>query len=205
MKFKAAFEEVFNRGRMKRAFLEEMVKVIGEMPEDIFLSDNEIDVFGKGASKLGPYETVLDRRAAMCEFLRVLGLFESGGDHREGVDTSRLGADTPENAEAGAWQASYDSRRLHPDLLAMLEGYRSELVPSGIHDGVTFQRVMKFDHGFSIRYAATLMSHNAMHNGPLYKGAERAKIRLSLRGEKHSIYPYLSRAAMAEFKEALTI
>lgn len=173
------------------------------MPDTIFLPDKENDVYGKAAPELGPYAGVLHRRACMSEFLRVLGMFESSGDHTEGVDTSRLGPTTPENAEAGAWQVSYDSRRLHIDLLKMLVEYRSEKVPKGIRDGITFQRVMKFDPTFSTQYAATLMSHNGLHNGPLYKGKERAIIRKSLRGEEHSIYPWLKREAVVEFRDAL--
>lgn len=203
MKFIAAATEVFNRGKLTQTFLNDMVGVIGAMPEHIFLPDMEVDMYGKAADKLGPYESTLHRRAVMCEILRVLALFESGGDHTEGVDTSRLGPDTPENAEAGAWQISLDSRKIHSDLRDMLSEYRSDHVPSGIKNGIVFQQVMKFDPDFSTRYAATLMSHNGMHNGPLYKGAERAIIRSSLRGEKHSIYPYLKKTAVAEFLVAL--
>lgn len=203
MAYKAARTKVFNRGVPTVAFLNGIARVIGAMPESIFLPDTERDVYGKAAKELGPYKDTLHRRACMCEFLRVLGMFESSGDHREGVDTSRLGPDTPENAEAGAWQVSYDSRRIHPDLSRMLHAYRSPEVPSGIVEGITFQQVMKFDPDFSTQYAATLLSHNGMHNGPLYKGAERAIIRRSLRGEEHSIYPWLKRDAVEEFQAAL--
>lgn len=203
MIFKAAKAPIFNRGVPSDEFLSGIVGTIGAMPEGIFLPDLEADVYGKAAAELGPYEGVLHRRACMCDFLLVLGMFESGGDHTEGVDTSRLGVDTPENEEAGAWQTSYDSRHLHPDLANMLREYRSPKVPEGILNGIVFQRVMKFDPDFSTRYAATLLSHNGMHNGPLYKGAERAKIRKSLRGPEQTIYPYLKRQAVTEFLAVL--
>jgi hypothetical protein len=47
------------------------------------------------------------------------------------------------------------------------------------------------------------MRGNTMHNGPLRKGDERLKIRSSLRGQEHSIYPWLSRPAVAEYQTFL--
>lgn len=199
MKFPiASRKEVLNRGTAPESFLTTMVEVFRTLRgHEMFLPDNENDVFGKAASVLGPYTSIEHRMAVMLECMRVLALFESSCDWTEGVDTSRLGPDTPENAEAGAWQVSYDSRRLHPSLNKML-------MDKGIVNGIQFQQVMKFEKEFAVKYAALLMSHNGMHNGPLYKGAERAIIRKSLRDPKHSIYPWLDRDAVAEFLSYLT-
>lgn len=196
MTFNYALAPVFNRGNPTTSFLTELVDNFCVVPDNVFTPDTERDVFGKIVAELGPFNNLKHRRAAMCEVMRVLAGFESSWDWKEGVDTSRLGVDTPENAEAGAWQISYDSRKLHPKLLAMLQN-------RGISNGVKFQQEMKFNHGFAVEYTARLLSHNAKHNGPLYKGGERNAIRKSLRGAEHSIYPWLSRHAVTEFLQLL--
>lgn len=204
MKFPiASSHRVLNRGCAPQAFLVEMVTHIKSLPDRHFAPDNENDIFAKAKKELGPYPDMLTRRAVICECMRVLALFESSCDWEEGVDTSKGVANTKENAEAGAWQVSYDSRKLHPELAGML-------VSAKILDGVQFQIKMKSDRKLAVQYAAVLMAHNAMHNGPLYKRAsktdagERRVIRKSLQGAEHSIYPWLQKAAVAEFKLALT-
>ena len=47
------------------------------------------------------------------------------------------------------------------------------------------------------------MRHTRTQNGPLYKGEERSKFKPKLRGEEQSIYPWLSRDAVAEFQAFL--
>ncbi|MEY2512011.1 MAG: hypothetical protein QOE26_2774 [Verrucomicrobiota bacterium] len=183
---------VFNRGRPSIAFLDELVAWAKKAPDEIFAPNTEADIYGKVKAELGPWESPLHRRAAMLEVMRVLAGFESEWDWTEGVDTSRLGNETPENSEAGAWQISYDARLLSPELKALL-------VAKGIATGLRFQQVTKLDHPFAMEFVARLMRHNTKHNGPLYKGAERLAIRKSLRSEEQSIYPWLRPAAMKEF------
>lgn len=195
--FIAARSKVFNRGSPKDAFLNEMVDWAETAPDDIFAVNANADIYGKVKAELGPYKSLVHRKAVMLEVMRVLAGFESSWDWTEGVDTSRLGADTPENSEAGAWQVSYDARRLAPEL-------RNILAAKGITNGIKFQQAMKFDHPLAMEFVARLMRHNTRHNGPLYKGAERAIIRRSLRGAEHSIYPWLKRAAVKEFQGFLT-
>lgn len=193
MKFLHTKDKVFNRGVPPGSFLTEMVEWARNAPDEIFDVNDRFDIYSKVAGELGPYHSLTHRKAVMLEVMRVLAGFESSWDWEEGVDTSRLGSDTPENSEAGAWQVSYDARRLHPELAALLRDH-------GISDGVTFQRKMKFDHPLAMEFVAQLMRFNVKHNGPLYKGEERNIIRKSLRGAEHSIYPWLSREAVAEFE-----
>ena len=164
--------------------------------DEIFAPNTEADIYGKVKAELGPFESLSHRKAVMLEVMRVLTLFESGGNWKEGVDTSRLGSDTPENSEAGAWQISYDARKIHPDLAALLAS-------NGIKNGIAFQQAMKFNHPLAMEFVARLMRHNTKHNGPLYKGDERLAIRKSLRGPENSIYPWLRRDAVAEFQSFL--
>lgn len=196
MKFTAAKSPVLNRGVAPDAFLAELVAWGKSADASIFERNELPDIYGKVKAELGPFEDLTHRRAVMLEVLRVLAGFESSWDWKEGVDTSRLGGDTPENSEAGAWQVSYDARFLN-------SGLKDLLIARGIKDGVKFQQAMKFNHPLAMEFVARLMRVNTKHNGPLYKGDERLAIRASLRDAKHSIYPWLKREAVAEFREAL--
>ena len=195
--FVSAKSRVLNRGNASQEFLQELVTWAKSAPDDIFERNSKMDIYSKVTSELGPFDSLVHRKAVMLEVMRVLAGFESSWDWKEGVDTSRLGEDTPENSEAGAWQVSYDARLLSPDLAALLASNR-------ITNGIIFQQAMKFNHPLAMEFVARLMRHNTRHNGPLYKGDERNAIRRSLRGSEHSIYPWLSRNAVAEFQEALS-
>lgn len=189
---------VFNRGRPTPAFLDQLIDAGKGLPDELFAANDHFDIYSKVRAGLGPWQSLLHRKAVMFEVLRVLAMFESSGDFTEGVDTSRLGVDSPENSEAGAWQVSYDARRLDSSLRIFLAAH-------GIMDGVTFQRKMKFDHALAVEFEIRLLridvkNPQRLHNGPLYKGPERIAIRKSLRSEEQSIYPWLRRAAVAEFE-----
>jgi len=196
MKFENTLSRVLNRGVPPDSFLDELVTWGRTAPDEIFAPNANADIFSKVKSELGPWTSPLQRRAVMLEVMRVLAGFEASWDWKEGVDTSRLGTDTPENAEAGAWQVSFDARRLAPALAQFLAA-------RGIHHGIEFQRAMKFNHPLAMEFVARLLRYNTRHNGPLYKGRERDAIRASLRGPEHSIYPWLRREAVAEFEALL--
>jgi hypothetical protein len=199
---------VFNRGVPPDAFLDELIdwgrganaEIFARRPTPTDDKGNKLrdpDIYTKVFPELGPWEDELHRRAVMLEVMRVLAMFESSGNFKEGVDTSRLGGDTAENSEAGAWQVSYDARRLAPELAALL-------TENNVHGGIEFQRAMKFNHPLAMEFVARLMRRNTKHNGPLYKGDERLAIRSSLRGAEHSIYPWLRRASVTEFRAFLS-
>lgn len=195
MTFNETKSRVLNRGTPPESFLQELVAWGKSAPDDIFAPNPLADIYSKVKPELGPWTSPLHRRAVMLEAMRVLAGFESSWDWKEGVDTSRLGNDTPENAEAGAWQVSWDARHLFPSLL---------LSSNRIDDGIKFQRSMKFNHPLAMEFVSRLMRANTKHNGPLYKGSERDAIRFSLRGPEHSIYPWLRREAVAEFEALLS-
>jgi hypothetical protein len=197
MDFLETKRRVFNRGTASDSFLTEMIEWAKNAPNEIFEPNPLNDIYAKVRPELGPYENLRHRKAVMLEVMRVLAGFESSWDWKEGVDTSRLGNDTPENSEAGAWQVSYDARFLHQSL-------RDLLARRGITNGIKFQQAMKFDHPLAMEFVARLMRVSTFHNGPLYKGEERAKIRSSLRSAEHSIYPWLSREAVGEFEALLS-
>lgn len=200
MMFNATNARVFNRGMTPDSFLKELVEWGRSAYVEIF-DPNDVmdgsDIYNKIKTELGPWTDLLTRRCAMLEVMRVLAGFESGWDWTEGVDTSRLGSTTPENAEAGAWQVSYGSRHSSLELQILLDANK-------ITNGIQFQQAMKFNHVLAMDYVSRLMRHNTRENGPLYKGAERDAIRKSLRGPEQSIYPWLSRWAVEEFKILLS-
>jgi len=200
MQFNETKARVHDHGGPPDEFLTELVEWARSAHDEIFARTETVgsrDIYNKVFAELGPYENLLHRKAVMLEVMRVLAGFESSWDWKEGVDVSRLGIDTPENAEAGAWQVSYDSRHLAPGLWTLLLAH-------DVKNGVTFQKAMKFDHPLAMEYVACLMRHNTKHNGPLYKGDERLAIRRSLRNPEHSIYPWLSHNAVLEFESLLT-
>lgn len=206
MNFKAARGSISNRGTAPIAFLTELVEWAKQAPDFLFDRNANFDIYNKVSAELGPFKvaTLQYRKAAILEVLRVLALFESSCNWMLGVDTSRSGPTNNENKEAGAWQSSYNARSLDTSL-------RSFLVASGITGGIEFQRRLKEDHKFAMEFTVRLLrvdiaNYERIHNGPIRRGEERQKTwphRPNLWSDKESIYPYLSREAVAEFEQAL--
>jgi peptidoglycan hydrolase-like protein with peptidoglycan-binding domain len=198
-KFAKTRVKVLNRGIPSPEFLQELVAWGKMAPEEIFVDQpgNKTDVYASVITELGPFADITHRKACMLEVMRVLAGFESSWKWNEGIDTSRTSEDTPENSEGGAWQVSADSLRFGEDLKDLV---KREL---GTLNGVEFQKAMKAEHPLAMEYIARLMRHTRMHNGPLYKGEERSKFKPKLRGEEQSVYPWLSRDAVAEFQAFL--
>jgi peptidoglycan hydrolase-like protein with peptidoglycan-binding domain len=189
--------KVFNRGTPKPAFLQELVAWGKTAPAEIF-ADNQAsdkDVYASVTKELGPFGDLVHRKACMLEVMRVLSGFESGWDWNEGIDTTRVAADSATNSEAGAWQVSSDSLAFGQDLKDLV---KREV---GTLDGLKFQKAMKANHPLAMEYVARLMRHTMKHNGPLYR--DRSKFKGKLRDAEQSIYPWLSRAAVAEFQRLL--
>jgi hypothetical protein len=205
MTFRYCKARVLNRGQKvddylpPDSFLTELVEWARTAPDEIFAPTPTIgpsDIYNKVRTELGPWISLAQRKCVMLEVLRVLAGFESSWDWTEGVDTSRLSVDTPENAEAGAWQVSYGSRNSAPNLHNLIDW-------NHITNGMLFQRAMKFNHPLAMEYVSRLLRNNTKENGPLYKGDERLAIRKSLRGEEQSIYPWLFRKSVEEFQSFL--
>ena len=197
-RFSKTRASVLNRGTPSPEFLQELVAWGRTAADEIFAErrpGKEPDVYASVKKELGPYGDMLHRKACMLEVMRVLAGFESSWDWNEGVDTTRAAADTPQNSEAGAWQVSSDSLAFGQDLKDLVKREVGSL------NGVAFQRAMKADHALAMEYVARLLRYTMRHNGPLYR--DRTKFPPALRGEKHSIFPWLSRDAVAEFQAML--
>jgi peptidoglycan hydrolase-like protein with peptidoglycan-binding domain len=193
---------VLNRGIPSTGFLQELVAWGKSASDPIFADqpDNNKDVFASVITELGPFKDITHRKACMLEVMRVLAGFESSWNWNEGIDTNNPAEDSPGTISAGAFQVSANSMGLGKDLKPLVAAH-------GIHeperDGKAFQTLMKKNHPLTMEYVARLMRHTRMHHGPLYKGKERAKFSPKLQGAEQSIYPWLSRDAVAEFQKLL--
>ena len=178
MTFKYTKAKVHNRGVPPDSFLTALVNWGKNAPASIFAYNKEPDdVYNSIKPDLGPWRSMLHRRAAMLETMRVLAGFESSWDWSEGVDMTNPTSNTPETMEAGIFQISYNSRSFGQDLRDMLQG-------EDIHHGAQFQVVTKQDHSFALEYGGRLFRHTVRHNGPL---------------KRKEVNPYLRRSAVDEF------
>ena len=84
---------------------------------------------------------------------------------------------------------------------------KSLVAPHGIlnakGDGDAFEALMKTNHPLAMEYIARLMRHTRKANGPLYKGSERNHFAPPFDRPEQSVYPWLSRHAVAEFQAFL--
>lgn len=198
--FKATKQKVLNRGVPPDSFLMELVDWARTAPNVIFEANpNPADIYAAVKATLGPWQGLTHRKAVMLEVMRVLAGFESSWNWREGVDSTRVSADTPANSEAGAWQVSADSLAFGDDLRILVHREAGALA---VTDGRKFQVAMKENHPLAMEYVARLMRRTTGHNGPLYK--DRHRFKPALRGEEHSIYPWLRADAVTEFADLLT-
>lgn len=205
-KYTASKVEIFNRGVPSDSFIDEILTCIRLLPDKFFAVNKNFDIYSKTFLELGPWENLLHRKAGIAHILIVLGMFESSGNWKEGVDSSRRTATTKENAEAGAWQESWDARRLDSTLAEFLQN-------NSITNGVEFQQRMKTDHCFAVAFTILLLridikDYSRIANGPIRKGKEREKTwpdRPRLWKAEESIYPWLSRLAVKEIMKFLSM
>jgi hypothetical protein len=128
-----------------------------------------------------------DRRALMCESLRVLAGFESSWRWTEGRDVTNATSNRPETTEAGIFQVSGNSLVFSPSLLACFLRHGGELI-KGKPDYALFQKLMKSNHTFAIEYAARLLRFTIRHNGPVMRG---------------EIHPWMQAGAVKEFEQVI--
>jgi hypothetical protein len=165
------------------------INVVSGLPDDVFTTNPNQDIYGLIEPVLGPWDgTVIQRKAAMLEAMRVHAGFESSWDWNCGVDTTNPDSvNNPRQAEAGAWQISFDSLDFDPSgaLTACLAKY-------GIVSGPeTFQELMKGTPALQTEFYARLVRIDIRWAGPL------------IDPPPNSILPWLSPDAMAAFQEAL--
>lgn len=133
----------------------------------------------------------IDRLRAVYTLALGLGMRESSGNTTEDWDRSKLKdgiKNTEENAEAGLFQVSWDSRNKSPWLLKLYEQYKAapgqcslsifmEKVPDkkkpavGTGDGAKFQKFTKECPSFATEYVMIMLRSNRSHFGPINRKA----------------------------------
>lgn len=160
--FLACKSEIPHRGVPPDSFLNELCDWAATEDESVF-ADNDVarDIYAVLKPVLGPWTSILHRRAVMCEALRVLGGFESTWNWLEGRDTS-AGPETIDEQEAGIFQVSYNSSNF-PTM-------RKDLEDEGITNAQDFINETKSDHIFALAYCARLLRQSVTWDGPILRG-----------------------------------
>lgn len=193
MTFFATKVRVKNRGVPPDAFLTELVEWGRQADSEIFAPrpnthapDADPDVYAQILRPFfGPWTSLLHRRAAMLELMRVHAGFESSWHWDEGVDvTNRTSMTHVEGQETGLFQVSFDS--IHIANGAM----KPFCVEHGISTVGSFITQMKTNHQLALEYYARLVRINIKWAGPLIR---------------HEVDVWLSRASVDEFQTLLTV
>jgi hypothetical protein len=127
----------------------------------MFVQNQRHDIYSNIVSELGPWKSLLHRKAAMLEVLLVLGGFESSWQWNAGVDTTNSDSNTPCTEEAGIFQCSGNSMSFDLSLKNLLHQI------SGNTDCDTFINTTKSNHKFAIEYCARLLRFTVNHHGPI--------------------------------------
>jgi hypothetical protein len=184
MQFVATRGRVSNRGVPPVPFLNELVAWGKTAPDDIFEANaNPADIYAVIAPKLGPWSNLLHRRAAMLEAMRVHAGFEASWNWNEGVDVTNETSRTHiAGQETGVFQVSFDSTYIDNDAM------KPFAISRGIGTPGSFITQMKANHPLAMEYYARLVRVSVAWAGPLIR---------------HAIDPWLSRAAVDEFRELI--
>lgn len=179
---RAVKAEVLNRGVAPDLFLHEIVAWAKSAPDEIFaVNPNPADIYATVRGRLGPYESILQRKAVMLEVMRVHAGFESSWNWNEGVDVTNHSSMTNiKGQETGIFQVSLDSDLLDPTM-----ALGRWLADRDISKPRDFINAMKTNHLIALEYYARLVRVNIKWAGPIVRG---------------EINPWLSRDAMAEFE-----
>ena len=181
--FIACKAQVFNRIVTPDSFLNELIDWANQAPDEVFEKNDKKDIYSSVAPELGPWNTLLHRKAVMLEVLRVLGGFESSWDWNEGRDITNINSNTACTEEAGIFQCSGDSMDFDPSLKKLLKDTSDKT------DCETFIKVSKSNHKFAIEYCARLLRFTVNHHGPV---------------KRKEINPWLKRNAVVEFQGFLS-
>ena len=195
--YSACKARVYNRGVPPDSFLDELIEWGRSAPDEIFVPNSvPVDIFtviksslarrtGEDAagSTIYQWDDLLHRKAALLETMRVHAGMESSWNWNEGVDrTNATSMVNKTGQETGIFQVSFDSEWL---------GHNAMKAFAETHDIATpekFIPAMKENHSLALEYYARLSRISPRWAGPL------------LRHGNDSVYPWLSRAAVAEFK-----
>jgi hypothetical protein len=190
----AFYEPVLNRGRPTRDFLQKLLTWALSAPDEIFSEryrGTEPDIYD-ALMKQRPDLVDSDRKALMCEVLRVLGGFESSWNWQEGRDITNPTSNTAATEEAGVFQCSANSVNFDKSLRDLYNFWSFETggtiwVNMNV-SGRAFMAMTKANPPYAIEHTARLLRFTIRHHGPI------------LRSE---IFPWMRTTAVAEFRKVL--
>ncbi len=184
MKFIATKARVNNRGIPPDSFLTELVNWGRSAPDEIFAPNLADDIYNHVKDELGPWTSLLHRRAAMLEVMRVHSGLESSWNWNEGVDKTNLTSMAHiAGQETGIFQVSFDSQWLNHAAM------KPFAVAHGIETPEKFIPAMKLNHPLALEYYARLMRVNVKWAGPVLR---------------REINVWLSRSSLNEFISLLS-
>jgi len=181
--FSATKSKVANRGRPPDEFLTKLLAWGRAADAEIFAprpapkGRPDLDVYAFIVSVLGPWESMLHRRAALIETMLVHAGLESSWNQHEGKDPGNHNPD-PKSWETGLFQVSFDSTEI--DHNAMLPF----AVEHGIGTYGSFISLMKTDINLAFEYYARLVRVSVWWAGPF---------------RRREVQDWLSRPAMKEW------
>lgn len=185
-------DPVLNRDVPPDDFLEVLVAWAASEDASVFAPNNLLDIYAVVEGSLGgPWPGDLtppgpipwiQRRAVMCEVLRVLGGFESSWNWNEGADPDGSDESDPMCQETGVFQVSANSMDLNDALGPFV------IAQCGADDAQTFIAQMKADHRLALGFCARLLRCNITWDGPISRG---------------EVQQWLSVSAMEEFQQLL--
>lgn len=144
------------------SFLDDLIDAINPLPDDVFEVNTLHDIYAVMKGPLGPYTSLLHRKAIMCEVLRVQAAFESDWNWNEGVDINNHHSKTHiEGEETGAFQVSFDSTVLGHSVMMPFA------VAHNIDTPEKFIPAMKNDHRLAVEYCARLLRVNTAWCGTI--------------------------------------
>jgi hypothetical protein len=192
----ACREPVYNRGTPPDSFLDALIDWAKTAPDEIFAPNVVVlEIFtvikpalatptreDASGTPVFHWDNLLQRKAALLEAMRVHAGMESSWNWNEGVDyTNRTSMQHVTGQETGIFQVSFDSTYLAGGAMIPFANEH------GIDHPWAFIAKMKTDHALALGYYARLVRFSIAWAGPL------------LRHGEDSIYPWLRRAAVAEF------
>lgn len=184
MMFNAVKARVSNRGHPPDEFLNELLDWgVKEVPDVFAPNPNPSDVYAYVKPILGPWQSLLHRRAVMLEVMRVHPGLESSWNWNEGVDvTNEHSLHNLDGEETGIFQVSFDSMYGEDNPM------KAYAVLNGIGTVGSFIAEMKSNHSLCMSYYARLMRYSVKWAGPFVH---------------HTINEWLSRDAVLEFEALL--
>lgn len=179
-----------NQGYVPDKFYDEVFETIKAMPDDVFARNPYNDIYSLMSAKLGPFETIAERRAVMVHVVSSMAGQESTWRWNIGRDPGANNTSW-DTQETGAFQTSCNIRNFNPGLTTLIvsscEDYSGSVCQK-------FVKCTKGNHRFAIETVARALRFEKngvpayRHWGPL---------------RRHEVTPFLTKACVAAIEARL--